>query len=119
MEKKKELIKNIYESITKENQSVYRDLFENTEIETTTDAYWKEALKLYGELSNENKEIFFKIIKQVEIDAVSNILGILDGTVGLENGAVELDLNFKNSNEKINGDLQDMFLVYDEENRIE
>ena len=112
-----EFIKMLYLSITKENDIVYKDLFNNTDINKTTDPYWKEALKLYEELSKENRAVFFKVIKQVEIDAVSNVLGVFDGAVSLENGTVEVKVTFKDTDEVLNGDLQDLFLEYDEENR--
>ena len=35
-------------------------------------------MKFYSELSDKNKEILFKIIEQVEVDAVSNILGVYE-----------------------------------------
>ncbi|MGF6949071.1 hypothetical protein QF028_001576 [Neobacillus sp. B4I6] len=114
---KEEFIKTLYQSIIKENRNIYRDLFINTDINEVTDSYWKEALKLYTELTYENKEILYKIIEQVEVDAVSNILGVLDGVVSISEEDIEIEVMIKGNNEKINGDLQDLFLEYDEENR--
>jgi putative transposase len=114
---KEDFIKRIYQSIIKENLAAYRDLFTNTDINEVTDPYWKEALKFYTELSNENKEVFFKIIEQIEVDAVSNILGVLDGVVSISDEDIEFKVTINDNNEPVNGDLQDLFLEYDEENR--
>ncbi|WP_230322550.1 MULTISPECIES: hypothetical protein [Bacillus] len=70
---KKEIIKHLHQSIIKDNLTVYREVFMDTNINETTAPYWKEALKLYTELSGENKEIVFKIIEQIEVDTLSTI----------------------------------------------
>lgn len=115
--KKEEFIKKLYDSIVRENKVIYTDLFNNTKIEEVTDDYWIEALKFYDGISEDSKEVFFKIIKQIEIDAISNFLGILDGTVTLGDEIIDVDVLFKENQEKINGDLQDLFLEYDEEQK--
>lgn len=114
---KEDFIKNLYHSVIKENSTIYWDLFTNTDINKVKDSYWKEALKLYTDLSDENKDVLFKIIEQVQVDAVSNILGVLDGTTSIEAEDVEFKLITEDNDKQINGDLQDLFLEYDEENR--
>lgn len=114
---KEEFVKLLHQSIIKENRNFYRDIFNNTDINEVTDPYWKEALMFYSELSDKNKEILFKIIEQVEVDAVSNILGVLDGVVSIGEEDIEFKVTINDNNEPINGDLQDLFLEYDEENR--
>lgn len=42
---------------------------------------------------------------------MSNILALLDGVTSFEGQDNEFNLTFKNTKEKINGDLQDLFLV--------
>lgn len=51
------------------------------------------------------------------MDAVSNILGVLDGVVSIGEEDIEFKVTINDNNEPINGDLQDLFLEYDEENR--
>ena len=72
---------------------------------------------MYKGLTDADKLVFFKVIKQIEIDTVSNILALLDGVTSLEGQDDEFNLSFKKTNEKINGDLQDLFLEFDENNR--
>lgn len=114
---KDEFVKLIHQSIVQENRNFYRETFNNTDINEVTDPYWKEALGFYSELSDKNKEILLKIIEQVEVDAVSNIFGILDGVVSLGEENIEFKVTINDKNEPINGDLQDLFLGFDEENR--
>ncbi|MGX4669926.1 transposase [Cerasibacillus sp. JNUCC 74] len=115
--KKQEIIRHLYQSTIKENLTTYRDLFKNTNLNEVTDPYWKESIELYNELSSHNKEVLFKIIEQIEIDTLSTILRILDEGIILEDEEVEFDLTIKGNEKSINGDLQDLFLEYDEENR--
>jgi putative transposase len=114
---KVDLIKTLYQSTIKENSTIYKDLFNNTDINKVKDSYWKAALTFYKELSDANKDVFFKIIEQVQVDTVSNILGVLDGVVSTAEEDIEIEMTIKGNNELINGDLQDLFLEYDEENR--
>ncbi|MFB6468227.1 transposase [Cytobacillus sp. Hz8] len=82
-----------------------------------TDSYWKEALRFFEELTDDNKKILFKIIGQVQVDAISTILGIIDGVVPLPSKQEEIEMKFIGEKEPINGNLHDLFLAYDEENR--
>jgi putative transposase len=110
-------VKEIYQSIVKGNLNTYRDLFLKTDIQKVTDPYWEQALKLYSELPNENKEIFFEIIEQVQVDTVATLLGVFDGTVTMTEAEVSFTVAVEGQDEAINGNLQDLFLEYDEENR--
>ncbi|MBS4198302.1 transposase [Bacillus sp. FJAT-49732] len=112
-----ELVKKLYQTIIKENLVSYQELFNNNEMKDVTDSYWKEALKFFEELTEDNKKILFKIIEQVQVDAISTILGIIDGVVTIPGEQVEIEMKITGDKEPINGDLQDLFLAYDEENR--
>jgi|GEM_PF-3794311 len=50
---------------------MYRDLYAKTSIERVDDSYWRESLGLYNGLSEIEREVFFKVIKQIQIDTVS------------------------------------------------
>ncbi|WP_243646888.1 hypothetical protein [Melghiribacillus thermohalophilus] len=51
------------------------------------------------------------------MDAVSNILGVLDGVVSIGEEDIDIKVSISDNNKPINGDLQDLFLEYDEEYR--
>ncbi|MCM1499073.1 MAG: hypothetical protein NC124_11475 [Clostridium sp.] len=108
-----EFVKEIYETIVKEGESIYKELYENTEVTERTIAYWKNALELYHSFENVQKSVFMDIIRQTMIDTISSVFGILDGSSTLGDGSFEFDV-------KINGvdtedELQDTFLGYVEE----
>ncbi|OIK15372.1 transposase [Bacillus sp. MUM 116] len=94
-----------------------KDLFANTDINAVKDSYWKKALKFYSELNDEGKEILFKVIEQLQVDTVSNVLGIFDGIVSISDEEIEINMTVEGIDEPLNGELQDLFLEYDEENR--
>lgn len=105
------LAKGLYDSIVMENYSIYKDLFMNTDIADVSDEYWKGSLNLFKKLSDNDKDIFFKILKQVSIDTISNMLAFVDGTMDMEN----IDnVSLMISSKKIE-DMQDSFLEYVEE----
>lgn len=109
-----DFINGIREAVVEENLEIYKDLFENTNIESATDRYWKEALLFFSKLDSTDKNIFFRILRQIEVDTTSNILSILDGVSWLEGQEDEFKLTTKNSNDIINGELQDKFLELEE-----
>ncbi|GAA4277706.1 hypothetical protein [Aquimarina mytili] len=113
--KPEKFVRNISDSVINENLNVYKDLFETTAIDTVSDEYWKEALGLYNELDSFQKEVLFKIIRQTQVDSISNILGILDGRLYLEGQSSDFELTY--DGKKLNNDLQDIFLEIDEESR--
>lgn len=66
-------------------------------------------------LSDENKAILFNVIEQVQVDTVSNVLGIIDGIVTTPEKDFEIKMTLDETDELINGELQDLFLEYDGE----
>lgn len=105
--------KSLYESIVKENLDLYREDFEDTEIDSYTEEYWIKAIEFYNSLADEHRDIFMKIIEQTMVDTISNVLGIIDGHVTQADDSIEpkLYLNSKDTE----GELQDSFLEYVEE----
>jgi hypothetical protein len=106
-------IKSIYKSIVEGNGNLYKNLFDNTDIDKASDEYWKKSLKLYNSLSEENKEILITIIQQTMIDTISNMLGIIDGSSTLIGCDAEPKLYLNDAD--TDGELQDLFLEYVEE----
>ncbi|MBU3179470.1 hypothetical protein KPL47_24685 [Clostridium estertheticum] len=106
-------IKSIYQTIVEENREIYRQLFNETIVDKRTTEYWKQALSLYNNLSNENEEVMINIIEQTMIDTISNMLGIIDGSSTLKNCNIEPKLLLDNND--TDGELQDLFLEYVED----
>lgn len=103
-----EFIKKITSEIVESNSEIYKELFETTNSNEVEDNYWKEALNFYKKSNVDDKNTILKIIKQIQIDTISNLLGIMDGVVALENTDGDFSLNYEGI--PLNGDLQDIFL---------
>ncbi|WP_277115256.1 hypothetical protein [Chryseobacterium sp.] len=108
-----ELIKILNRDVIKGNLELYQNLLENTN--EATDPVWKGILPMYINFSREEKEVFLKFLKIVEINTLSHVLGILDGTTHADDIEEDFILITENKNEKINEDLQDLFLELIEE----
>lgn len=110
-----EFVIKIHDLITKERITIYKDMFNNTNIEKVKNNYWKEALEFYHSIDQKQKEMLFKIIRQISVDTVSTIFALLDGVSIVEGQDDRFILSFKkNPTVKINGDLQDIFLEHEE-----
>ncbi|MDQ0417939.1 hypothetical protein J2Z48_002123 [Croceifilum oryzae] len=110
------LIKSLYKQLINDSCAFYQDMFINRTEQDVTDPYWKESLKMFANLSNEDRKTFFKVIEQVQVDSMSEILGILDGVVWVD-GDVKFNVTLGDGGIPINGELQELFLAYDEEKR--
>lgn len=111
--KPEELVKILNRDVIKGNLELYQSLLETTN--EATDPVWKGILPIYINFSREEKEIFLKFLKIVEINTLSHVLGILDGTTYADGIEQDFILTVENDNRKINEDLQDLFLELIEE----
>lgn len=111
--KEHEFITHIRNEVIKSNLQTYRALFVETELQDGSDPYWQAALRFFQMLDDAQRCALFSIIKQVMVDTVSNVLGILDGVSGLEDQQSSFELLMDGRN--IAGSLQDQFLAEEEE----
>lgn len=108
-------VEKVRQGIVEENDLIYRDLFANTDATEASDEYWKNALELFNSLDSRGKETLFKIMRQVSVDTVSNLFGVLDGSTSLDGVDEEFRLTIDDENGSLNGDLQDIFLEKEEQ----
>ncbi|MBH0156657.1 transposase [Fictibacillus sp. 5RED26] len=106
-------VKSLYESIIKENLRIYKDLYETTNVTSSTDDYWKITIGFYDSLTDENKHTLMKIIEQTMINTISNVLGVIDGSSTLKDCSLEPKLLLDSIDTE--GELQDSFLEFVEE----
>lgn len=111
--KPEELVKILHRDVIKGNLELYQSLLDTTN--EATDTVWKGILPIYINFSREEKEIFLKFLKIIEINTLSHVLGILDGTTYADGIEQDFILTVENDNRKINEDLQDLFLELIEE----
>ncbi len=102
-----------------ENHEQYIKSIRNINSEGVTDEYWRSAIKTFNHLDADAQEIFSAILRKVQVDTMSLILGILDGNMILENQEKDFSLTTVGEKEPINGTLQEMFLALEEEETSE
>ncbi len=90
------------------------DMFKNTDIKDATDPYWQTALKFFAELDDSQKQILFRIIRQVTVDTTATLFAVLDG-VTAPLGGYKGDFELLVDGTNIAGDLADIFLAAEEE----
>lgn len=100
--------------IVQQNFTLYKDLFETIRSDAASDDYWKRALALHRSLSETDRSVLFEIMRQVAVDTVSNLLGILDGTCAVDGLREGFVLTSQPDNQTLNGNLQDLFLEADQ-----
>lgn len=103
-------------AVVDDNHAIYRSLLWYTGVEQAADPYWRRVLTLFGELSDEQREVLLELTRQVTIDAVANVLGIIDGTCELdgEQGGFQLTCD----GHDLGGDLQSLFLERAEQSSL-
>ena|SRR5687768_11986799 len=113
----KDFVSRIQSAVVKQNAAIYKDLFESTQPEDARDLYWRRALTLHRSLSEAEQAVLFEIIRQVTVDTVSNLFGVLDGASVLEGPREDFLLTSQPDDRKLNGSLQDLFLEAEERDR--
>lgn len=111
--KTKTLVEILERDVIEGNLALYRNLLDTTN--EATDPVWKAILPLYINFSKDEKEAFLNFLKVVEINSVSHVLGLLDGTIYADGIEEEFILTTEVDNEKINENLQDLFIELVEE----
>jgi hypothetical protein len=108
---KEEMIAGLKKRVIDSNLQGYIDMFNEAKVDSKSDDYWINATNFYGELDEKRKEIFFSIVKQIQIDMLAEILAYLDGVYWVEGQDENLELTcLDNPKEKLNEDLTDIFL---------
>lgn len=113
--KPEEFVSSLKAYVVDENVDLYAETFRSTDRNRVSDEYWRAVLALFDSLDDESKDLLLRIIKQVAVDTVSNVLGVLDGSSYHSASGEELTL-LDATRTKLNGNLQDLFME-SEENR--
>lgn len=108
----RQFVVGLREEVVEANLTSYRQLFANTSPTGATDPYWREALALYAHLNEDQREVLFKIIRQVVVDTTSSLLAVLDGVSRLRSQKEAFTLRC--GDDRLDGDLQDQFLELEE-----
>ena len=110
-----DFVAQLRKNIIEDNLVIYRDLFESTDAEDANDQYWIQSLSMFGKLDATDKSALFDVLRQVMTDTVSNVFAILDGVNNVEGQDGDFRLTVGDTEEQLNGGLQDCFLAIEEE----
>jgi hypothetical protein len=108
-----DFVAQIRSAVVEQNVASYKQVFESTPPERASDPYWKRALTLYRSLDEPSRLVLLEIMRQAAVDTVSNLFGILDGSNAVD-PREDYVLATATNPQKINGDLQDLFLEAEE-----
>ncbi|WP_423735137.1 hypothetical protein [Chitinophaga caseinilytica] len=79
-----------------------------------TDPLWIATRKLYSSLSSSDQSTLLQFVRLVQVDTLSHIFGILDGSSYLNEKRESFQLISEVDGETLNGDLQDILLEMEE-----
>lgn len=106
-----ELTRAIKAELVDANVKTYEDLFRSTDRDEASDPYWAKVLAMFDSLPPASQGVLFQIMRQVAVDTVSNMLGVLDGSSTLPGVTEDFHLTLDSDKDaKLNGELQGSFL---------
>ncbi len=106
-----EFVSCIRREVLEESLKMYRQSLERSaSTPTGRDTYWPEMTEFYQSLNEEQRPQFMDGIRQVLVDTLSNVFGILDGSTLLEKHRDYFHLTYGDEPQELNGELQDLFL---------
>lgn len=102
----REFVRVIRRDVIEENLKYYTGLMESNR---STSGGLDDLTILYRVLPLEMREILVRVVKRIEVDTVSNVLGILDGSSARPDYRGDFSLRYEDG-QNMTGDLQDTFL---------
>lgn len=80
------IAKKIYETLILNGIKEYENIFETKDYSGFKDEYWCHAVELYKSFDEQQRSIFYEIVKQVMVDTAATLISILDGSATLAGG---------------------------------
>jgi hypothetical protein len=97
--------------ILQQNFAIYQSMYSENNLSGPKSQYWKQMAAFYASLNEGQRKQFEIAARQIMVDTISNMLGVLDGTSILEKYRDEFHLTYNGDENQINGNLQDYFLA--------
>lgn len=107
---KERFVLGLWKHVIEEEKQLYASSLKHTDISNVTDPYWVKVLQLYNDLNESQRAILNEIVEQISVDAVSSLLGILDGVCFLDGAEGQFRLTAIGGGQ-LSGDLQEQFLM--------
>lgn len=102
----KEIVEELTNEIIGRGQTIYKNLYEHP-------SHPAPEIDFFNSISDSQKDLFFKILRDVQVDTMASVLGYLDGDFLLPSQSDSLHLSFEgNHGSKLNGCLADSFLDF-------
>lgn len=113
-----DLVSAIRANVIDEDMEIFKRLFSTTPSENATDPYWKRSLALFQRLSADERNVLFEIVRNTAVATTSHMLGVLDGANAINVKESEMKLIATVNGAQLNGELQNIFLLEEERNRM-
>ena len=97
------------------NIRIYSDIVATRTAADVKDEYWRSVLELFSSLSPEQRVVLLDIMKQVAVDAVASVFGVLDGISTIDGLGGEIAVTYDGAT--VSGDLQEYFLAVEAPSR--
>jgi hypothetical protein len=107
-----EFVKAIKDRVIENDLKIYSDLLDSSD--NPRDPIWKGVLPIYKALKPEQKKSFLQFLRLIQVNSVSHLFGILDGSTYLDEARESFILRTESSELAINGNLLDLFLETEE-----
>ena len=108
-----EFIARVRDGVIEQNLRVYSELLRKPPA-SIRDPRWKVIAASYARMDDDQKAAVAVLIRQVIVDTLSNVFGILDGSSLLKGFRDSFVLSYGPDGERLNGDLQDLLLAAEE-----
>lgn len=88
----------------------YSETLIKSDRQEVTDRYWSDLTHLYDNLNAAQKSVLLQLVRQVSVDTVASLLGIIDGLSYFEEATGQFSLTMHGDTE-LAGDLQEQFFM--------
>jgi hypothetical protein len=107
-----EFVKKLKDRVIENDNKVYQNLLDTTI--RAEDPIWNGILPIYKNLDKSQQLAFLQFSRMIQVNTLSHILGVLDGSTTLGDNVENFILKTEEKADQINGYLQDLFLEMEE-----
>lgn len=110
----KEFVRSIYETASEDVVYSYRTMFPLSKLDGSESEEWRSIHYFVNSLSESEKKILEKLMKNVSVDTLTRAMGVLDGSVVMEEYYEEFELTYDGGGD-LTGSLRDILVELDSE----
>ena len=106
----KKFTEDIYKELVIEGMKLYHHMYESQGKNRAENECNSGVIQIYDTLTEEQKNLFFGMMRQIIIDSIASVFGVLDGSSNLNGKTYECEVIVDGVD--MDHDLQDYFLSY-------